>query len=173
MEIIANIFSFTGHLIDAVTGFLYNEKSKLILFNILSSLCSLLCMILLHSVAGCISVIVTIFRLVLIYYKDKYQWNIDWIFIVFVIGYLGVFLDNNTLVAMLLFLGNVIAFLPKWFCQKAQHLRIGACVANIVFIFPNYLIHNFSAIPFYIFNIVTISLAYYKWHKQERIENKK
>ena len=173
IELIANIFSFIGHLIDFIVGFKFNEKSKIMLFCIVSSSCSLIAMILLQSIAGCISVIVTIIRLWIIYLKDKHNWKIDWVIFVFIAGYTGVFIDKDITVAVFIFTGNMIMFLTKWFCQKVQYLRIGTLTANIIFILPNYLIHNFSAIPFYIFNIITISLAYYKWHKQEKIENKK
>lgn len=169
MEIIANVFSFTGHLIDVVTGFVFNEKSKILLYNILSSFCSLIAMFLLNSIAGCISVTVTIIRLWIIYLKDKYEWKINWIVLIFTIGYALVFFDNDFIIAFLIFFGNMVAFLSKWYCQSAQHLRIGACIANVVFIFPNYLIHNFSVIPFHIFNTVTILLAYYRWYKKEQI----
>ena len=168
MEIVANLFSFTGHLIDLCAGFAFNEKSKLILFSIVSSLCSLLAMFLLHSTAGCISVTVTIIRLYIIYQKDKYGWNIDWAVVVFIVGYAAIFLDNDLAVAFLMFFGNMVTFLSKWFCHKAQYLRIGACIANLIFIFPNYLIHNFSVIPFHVFNMITILLAYIKWYKQDK-----
>ena len=173
MEIIANLFSFIGHSIDVIIGFKYNEKSKLLLFSVVSSSCSLIAMLLLHSLAGCISVIITILRLIVIYLKDKYFWNINWVFYLFLIGYLGVFLDKDVIVAFLFFIGNFVAFFSKWFCLKAQQLRIGACIANIIFILPNYLVHNYIAIPFHFFNIICILLAYYKWYKIEELENKK
>lgn len=172
MELVANLFSFAGHLIDVIVGFKYNEKSKIVLFNIISSTCSLLAMYLLNSMAGCISVTVTIFRLVFIYLKDKYLWKVDWMFFIFLIGYGSVFFDNNLIVALFMFLGNIIAFSSKWFLKKAQHLRIGVCTANIIFIFPNIFIHNFSAVPFYLFNAVLITLAYIKWYKYEKEQKK-
>ena len=166
--LIANGFSFLGHIIDAVVGYKYNEKPKILLFNIISSCCSLLAMILLHSMAGCVSVIVTVFRLCVIYFKDKYHWKIDWAVLVFIAGYACIFLDSDFPVAVLMFTGNLVSFLPKWFCQQVQYLRIGAFLANFIFIFPHYLIDNFATIPFHIMNMVMILIAYIKWY---RIEN--
>ena len=168
MELIANVFSFLGHTMDMVVGYKYNEKAKIILFGILSSLCSLIAMFLLHSLAGCISVVVTMIRLYVIYLKDKNNWKIDWITILFVLGYGFVFLDNDVLVAFLLFVGNVVAFLPRWFCQNVQYIRIGACMANIIIIFPHYLIHNYSGMFFHVVNVITILLSYYKWYRVEK-----
>lgn len=164
MEIVANVLSFAGHAVDTVTGFVLNDKPGILLSNILSSFLSLAAMACLGSLAGCIGVVVTIVRLCVIYLKDKNGWHIDWAVLVFSAGYACVFLDNDTVVASLMFLGNMVAFLPKWFCQDAQRLRIGACLANLVFIVPNILIHNFSAVPFHVFNSVTIFLAYLKWY---------
>ena len=168
MEVAANLFSFIGYLIDVIIGFRYNVKSKIILFSIISSSCSLAAMFLLHSLAGCIGVTVTIIRLVIIYLKDKYCWKIDWIFFLFVIGYCNIFFDADIFVAIFMFLGNIIMLFSKWFLKKVQYLRIGTFLANLIFIFPNFKIHNYSAVLFLLFNIVMLLLSYYKWYLIEK-----
>lgn len=165
MQIIANIFTALGHIIDAVAGFKFNEKDKIMLSCILSSTCSLVAMILLKSTAGAVSVLVTLTRLSFIYFKDKYNWKVDFVSIIFIGMYAMVFFDKNIVVATLMFAGNMCSFLPKWFCKDVQQIRIGAMGANVFSIIYSSMIGNYASIPFNVANIVLISLAFLKWNR--------
>jgi len=170
MLILANVISFLGYLTDIVVGFKYNEKAKIVLFNLVSSSCSLIAMLLLHSLSGCVSVGVTLIRLIVIYLKDKYKWSKANILVpIFVVGYACVFFDKNILIASLMFTAQMSAFLPKWFCQNAQALRLGNIVSCALTIPSSYLVGNYSAIPFCILGIVTTIPAYIKWYKVEKV----
>ena len=69
--IIANVLVIFNHFLDFYFNMKYKEKSKILLSNIATSTISLLSYILLHSTAGAISCIITILRVMVIYYKDK------------------------------------------------------------------------------------------------------
>lgn len=163
--VLANVSSLAGNLVDFFVGLRYNEKSKIILFNLLSSSFSLIAMILLQSKAGAISVIVTMVRLATIYLKDKYK--LKWVnplILVFIALYGLTFLDNNVWVAFSIFVCNMCSFIPKWVSKDMQKIRAGALLANIAILWTNVVIKNYASLPFNIFAIVSISIQFVKWH---------
>lgn len=162
--IVANIISAFGHFWDFFVGFKFNEKSKVLLLSLVSSGASFVCMILLNSWSGIVSVSVTMARLLAIYWKDKHKYKVPWLLMLFILLYSMVFFDENLLVALLMFIGNMMSFLPKWFCKNVQHIRLGALGANIICIAYSLLIMNYASIPFNIFNVVTICVSLIKWH---------
>ncbi len=164
--VVANIVSTFGHLWDFFVGFKFNEKGKILLLSLVSSGASLFSMILLGSWSGVVSVSVTMARLISIYWKDKHDYKATWLLFLFLLLYAMVFLDENIWVAVLMFLGNMCSFLPKWFCKNVQYIRIGALGANLLCIVYSILILNFASIPFNIFNVVTICISIVKWHIQ-------
>jgi hypothetical protein len=164
--VVANIVSTFGHLWDFFVGFKFNEKGKILLLSLVSSGASLFSMILLGSWSGVVSVSVTMARLISIYWKDKHDYKATWLLFLFLLLYAMVFFDENIWVAVLMFLGNMCSFLPKWFCKNVQYIRIGALGANLLCIVYSILILNFASIPFNIFNVVTICISIVKWHIQ-------
>ena len=170
MEVlVANIISAFGHFWDFFVGFKFNEKSKVLLLSLVSSGASFICMILLSSWSGIVSVSVTMARLLAIYWKDKHSYKATWLLFLFLLLYSMVFFDENWIVALLMFIGNMMSFLPKWFCKNVQYIRLGALGANCMCIAYSILIKNFASIPFNIFNVVTICVSLVKWHI---VENK-
>lgn len=169
--VLANIFSLAGNLVDFFVGLHYNEKSKIILFNLLSSSCSLVAMILLQSKAGAISVVVTMVRLATIYLKDKHK--LKWmnpLIIVFIALYGLTFLDNNVWVALTIFASNMCSFIPKWVSKDMQKIRAGGLLANIVILWTNVIIKNYASLPFNIFAIISISIQFVKWHRHKCLD---
>lgn len=166
--VVANIVSAFGHLWDFFVGFKFNEKGKILLLSLVSSGASLFSMILLGSWSGVISVSVTIARLISIYWKDKHGYKATWLLFLFLLLYAMVFFDENILVALLMFSGNMCSFISKWFCKNVQYIRIGALGANILCIVYSILILNYASIPFNVFNIVTICISIAKWHIRDK-----
>ena len=169
MVVVANIVSLFAQLVDFFAGLKFNEKSKIILCNLLSSSLNLITMILLDSRAGIISVIITLIRLITIYFKDKYNLkSLNMLFPVFIGLYALTFTDNNVVVALTIFFSNMCSFIPKWVSKDMQKIRIGALFANIIIIISNIMIKNYSAVPFNVFAVVSISIQLIKWYRQEK-----
>ncbi len=158
--ILANLFSFLGHSIDCVSVAVLKTKDKLILSNLISSICSLISMAFFMSISGVTGVLVTLTRLLTIYIKDKKNLELKPLFIVFLVLYGMAFFDNNKLIASTVFISNMCSFLPKWFSNDIQKVRIGGMIACVFAITQNIMLRNVAALPFLVVSIFSAGFGY-------------
>ena len=166
--IIGNILSFLGGLLDFLFGLKYNEKLVILRGNLISSTLSLISYACLNAYDGVINCIVTLLRLLTIYFKDKYHKKFRLLFIVFLLCYLLVFFQYSGPQTILLFLGTMCSFIPKWMSKNMQIIRAGAFCANILIIFYNIAINNYAVISIQIINILLLAITIIKWSKKKK-----
>ena len=79
--LIANALAFIAHCIDWFFCYKYKDKSRILQGNMLSSTMSIIVCLILSAYAGVISSLITLLRIVVIYYKDKYnkKWYVDYL----------------------------------------------------------------------------------------------
>ena len=171
--IIGNILCFSGGLLDFLFSLKFNEKSKILLCNCLTSSLSFIAYIFLGAYDGLIGCIITILRLITIYFKDKYKKKCIFLFVVFFGLYFLVFLKNSGAQTIVLFLGLMCSFIPKWFSKDMQKIRCGALFATILSMAYNVMIHNYASIPIQVINVVLILISITKWAIELRSQKEK
>ena len=164
--ILGNILSFIGGLLDFVFDLKYNEKLKILQGNFISSALSLVAYVCLNAYDGVINCVVTILRLITIYFKDKYHKKCHFLFVVFFALYCTVFFDYSGIQTIILFLSSICAFVPKWVSKDMQKIRIGGVCANILMIIYNVMISNYAVILIQILNIIFLIITLTKWSKK-------
>jgi hypothetical protein len=165
--IIGNILSFLGGLLDFLFGLKYNEKLIILRGNLISSTFSLISYICLTAYDGVIDCIVTILRLLTIYFKEKYNKKFKVLFVIFLLCYCLVFFRYSGVQTILLFLGAMCSFVPKWISKDVQKIRAGALCANILMIFYNIAIDNYAVLSIQVINIMLLIITITKWHKKK------
>jgi len=171
--IIGNILCFIGTLLDFLFGLKYNDKSKILLCNCLTSALSFIAYIFLGAYDGLIGCAVTILRLITIYFKDKYKKKCIFLFIVFLGLYLLVFLKNSGAQTIILFLSAMCSFIPKWFSKDMQKIRLGALSATILAVIYNVMICNYASISIQIVSIILILITLTRWAIKSKKSKKK
>ena len=164
--VIGNILSFVGSLIDFTFNIEFNEKSKILKGNLISSTLTLISYVLFKAYDGCITAIITLFRLITIYLKDKYNKKCDFLFILFIALYFLIFFKYSGIQTIVLFLSLMCSFVPKWIFKDMQKIRVGELLANILAIIYNILIYNYAVILLQVINIIIILIAIIKWCKK-------
>lgn len=170
--IIGNILCFIGGLTDFLFSLKCNEKSKNLLCNCFTSSLSFIAHIFLEAYDGLIGCAVTILRLVTIYFKDKFNKKCTPLFVVFLGLYSMVFFKNAGAQTVILFLGVMCSFVPKWFSKDMQKIRLGAFFANILSAIYNVMIHNYASISIQILNAVLIAISFTKWALKAKRDTK-
>lgn len=171
--IIGNIICFIGSLVDFLFNLKFNEKPKILLCNCFTSSLSFIAYIFLGAYDGLIGCIITILRLITIYFKDKYNKKCIFLFIIFFGLYFLVFLKNSGVQTIILFLGLMCSFIPKWFLKDMQKIRLGALFATILSATYNIMICNYAAVPIQITNVVLILIALTKWAAETKKQKKR
>lgn len=171
--IIGNILSFTGYLLDFLFGLKYNEKLIILKENLVSSTLSLISYICLGAYDGVINCIVTLLRLLTIYFKEKYHKKFKFLFVVFLLCYGFVFFKYSGPQTILLFLSAMCSFIPKWISKDMQKIRMGALCANVMMIFYNLTIGNYAVISIQVVNIVLLTITLIKWARNKNRKKKK
>ena len=164
--IIGNILSFIGSSIDFTFNIKFNEKSKILKGNLISSTLSLISYVFFKAYDGCITAIITLFRLITIYLKDKYNKKFDFLFIFFIALYSLMFFKYSGIQTIILFLSLMCSFVPKWIFKDMQKIRVGELLANILAIIYNIVICNYAVILLQVINIIIILIAIKKWSKK-------
>ena len=163
--VIGNLLSFIGGSIDFAFDIKFNEKEKIHKGNLISSTLTLITYILLKAYDGLVNCIITLFRLITIYLKDKYNKKCNFLFIVFIGLYALIFLNYSGIQTIILFLSTMCSFIPKWICKDMQKIRIGGLFAYVFAIIYNILICNYAIISIQIISSILILIAFIKWYK--------
>ena len=171
--IIGNILSFLGALLDFLFGLKYNEKLIILKGNLVSSTLSLISYICLGAYDGAIDCIVTLLRLLTIYFKEKYHKKFKFLFVVFFLCYCLVFFKYSGVQTIILFLSVMCSFIPKWMYRDVQKIRVGALFANILTVFYNIAIENYAVISIQVINIVLLIITITKWARKKKRKKKK
>ena len=170
--IIGNILSFTGGLLDFVFSFKFNKKIYILQGNLISSSLSFFACLILHAYDGAINAVVTFLRILTIYIKEKYNKKFRFLFVVFLLSYALVFINFSGIQTILLFLGTMCAFVPKWISKNMQVIRVGELCANILIIFYNLAICNYAVISIQIISIILLIITICKWAIKKPDETK-
>ena len=166
-NVLANVFTVIGNIIDCVCAAVLKDKEKLIISNLMSSTCTLITMTLLMSMSGVIGVLVTLARLITIYIKDKKHMEMKLLFILFLVLYGMVFFDKNKIAAFTVFASNMCAFLPKWFSKDIQKVRIGGICSCVFALWHRTMVGNYAALPFLVIAIITTTFGYIHFRNKE------
>ena len=166
MEVLGNIISLAGGLVDFIFDLKFNEKKRILQGNFISSSLSLIALLCLRAYDGVINCIVTILRLATIYIKDKYHKKCRFLFIVFFILYCFVFFDFAGIQTIVLFLSTICSFVPKWISTDMQKIRLGSLTSYILIIIYNLLIGNILVIPLDIVYAILTVVTLTKWAKK-------
>ena len=171
--VIGNIISFFGSLIDFVLNLKFNEKAKILIGNVFSSLMTITAYIFLKVYDGIISCIVTIIRLITIYFKDKYNKSCNFLFIIFIGLYGLVFLHYAGIKTIILFVSTMCSLIPKWLSKDMQKIRVGTFFAHILSIIYNIMIVNYAVILIHIISSILVIVTIVKWHNNKIKRRKK
>ncbi len=166
--IIGNILSFLGGLLDFLFGLKYNKKLIILKGNLISSTLSLIAYIFLGAFDGVIDCIVTLLRLLTIYFKEKFNKKFRVLFVVFLLLYALVFFKFSGVQTILLFLSAMCSFIPKWMSKDMQVIRVGGLCSNMLMIFYNIAISNYAVISIQVLNIMLITITIIKWSKKRK-----
>ncbi len=161
--IIGNIIVVLAHGLDFLWSFLFNNKNRILRENMVSSIMSIIANICFQALGGVITSSVTLARIITIYIKDKYHKKFVIPFIIICGMYLFSLRDWRGLPSILLVCSMFCSFIPKWFSQDVQKLRIGALFANMLIIPYEFLVANYAGIGMACINIVTVLINIVKW----------
>ncbi len=160
---VGNMLSFIGGLLDVIFDLKYNEKQKILAGNCLSTTCSIVSFIFLKAYDGLINCIVTLVRLITIYFKDKYNKKCSVLFVAFILLYALVFVNYSGIQTIILFVGVMFSFIPKWACKNMQIIRLGSLCSYVLSITYNILISNYAVISIQLVNMVMLVIAIIRW----------
>ena len=165
--LVGNILSFIGGLIDFGFDLKYNEKKKILQGNFVSITFSIIAYIFLKAYDAIVNAIVTLFRLITIYIKDKFNKNYSFLFIVFICLYALVFIKYSGIKTIILFISSMCSFIPKWLSKDMQKIRLGGIFAYIFAIIYNVMISNYAVIIIEVISMLLIAIAFIRWYKKE------
>jgi hypothetical protein len=161
--IIGNCFTFFGELVDLSFGIKFNEKSKVLIGGMLSLIFTGIGYIFLGAWDGLLNAIICLIRLIVTYFKDKYNKKFTFLFFIFLGMYFIPFLTDSGPQTIFITIAVICVFIPKWFCKNVQYIRIGTLFHYILFIIYNFYINNYSSIIFEIIGAIGLIIGLIKW----------
>ena len=170
--VLANALAFIAHCIDWFFCYKYKDKSRILQCNMLSSTMSIIICLILGAYAGAISSLVTLLRIVVIYYKDKYNKKWYVLFIVFCLLYMTVLFDNQGIWVILLWLSNYVIFIPKWFSKDTQKIRIGGILTCLMIIPYEWYIQNYVTMVLVIIEAIITVVSSIKWQRVKKSDSR-
>lgn len=155
MYILGNLFGFCAFIIWIIS-FRYNNKNKILKYQIIGDLFNILHYLLIDAKSGYINKIISFFRDNLILIKSKYKFLNYLIYIFFILYLIMIFLSNSIINAL-----PFIACLCYMFfiCfNNINLIRYGCIFCDLLWLIYNINVFSISGIFFKIFSIINIIL---------------
>ena len=165
--IIGNAFAVLQYLAYVYAYYRYNEKTKVIVGDIVSCSFAVIANLILGAIGGVVTMVVGLLSLIAIYYKEKL--NKDWlpVFVALSVLFLFTFSEWRGLATLLLVFSQFLVMTSKWFCKRVQLIRLGGLIGNLTIIPYNLIVMNYVGCIIATLNIISLSISLLKWKTAE------